>query len=351
MTFSLQVRQRVKAVLGPIERAVVRPMGSPLRRRYDRLRSRIEVLERGVASTPTATRVDPTVDNLSGAVDNLTRTWLRLQNEVSRLASSVPEASKAQVSPLIAKAQDLETRLQSLEQRLQEDVEGRGNRVDDTIHFLLDRVEFVRRELMFELRYGVREGAPSHNSQRKVEPRILSPEKVEAARASGALRLNIGCGHIPEAGYINVDMRELPNVDVLAEANALPFEPGSVDEIYSAHLVEHFPQQELQRRLLPHWRNLLKRGGCIRAITPDGEAMLAGVTQGSYSFEDFREVLFGGQDYEGDFHYNLFTPDSFRRTVEEAGFTDIEIPVRGRPNGQCFEFELTARLPTAGIGR
>jgi hypothetical protein len=334
----------VKALLRQIEKAVLRPIGSPLRRRYDRLRTRIEALEQRVASIPAVTPIDPAVENLTGTVDNLTRTWLRVQNEVSRLASSIPEASKVQVSPLIAKVQGLETHLQSVERQLQEDI-GRGRRVDDTIRFLLDRVEFVRRELMFELRYVARNEAPSHNSRRVVEPRILSPEKVEAARASGPLRLNIGCGHIPKAGYINIDMRELPNVDVVAEANALPFQPGSVDEIYSAHLVEHFPQQELQRRLLPHWRNLLKPGGCIRAITPDGEAMLTSIAQGSYGFEDFREVLFGGQDYEGDFHYNLFTPDSFRRTVEGAGFTDIAIPVRGRRNGQCFEFELTARLP------
>jgi Methyltransferase domain len=343
MTLSVHVRERVKAVLRPIEKAVLRPIGSPLRRRYDRLRIRIEALEQRVASAES--RVDPAVENLTGTVHNLTRTWLRVQNEVSRLASSIPEASKVQVSPLIAKVQDVETHLQSVERQLQEDIGGRGRRVDDTLRFLLDRVEFVRRELMFEVRYGARNEAPSGSSRRGVEPRILSPEKVEAARVSGPLRLNIGCGHVPEDNYINIDMRELPNVDVVAEAGALPFEPGSVDEIYSAHLVEHFPQQELQRWLLPHWRNLLKPGGRIRAITPDGEAMLAGIAQGSYTFNDFREVLFGGQDYEGDFHYNLFTPNSLRRTVEDAGFTDIGIPMRGRRNGQCFEFELTARLP------
>ena len=78
-------------------------------------------------------------------------------------------------------------------------------------------------------------------------------------------------------------------------------------------------------------------------ITPDGEAMLSGVAQGSFTFEDFRQVLFGGQDYEGDFHYNLLTPDSLCRMVEQAGFIAVEVPVRARRNGQCFEFELTAR--------
>ena len=46
-------------------------------------------------------------------------------------------------------------------------------------------------------------------------------------------------------------MRDLPGVDVVAKAGDLPFEPGSVDEIYSAHLLEHFPQEAMRRRLLP----------------------------------------------------------------------------------------------------
>jgi hypothetical protein len=314
---------------------------------------------------PAATRVDShsraAVDNLSGTVDNLTRTWLRLQNEVSRLASSAQESASipAQVSALAAQLQAreavstdaqnkisaLEARLRTVEQQWQEDIDGRGRRVDDTLRLLLNRVEFVRRELLFELRYGAGDKAPPYMPHREVRSRILVPAKVEGARASGALRLNIGCGHVPEPDFINVDMRELPNVDVLAEATALPFDTGSVDEIYSAHLVEHFPQEELRCRLLLHWRDLLKPGGRLRAITLDGEAMLAGVAQGLFSFENFREVLFGSQDHKGDFPYNLLTPDGFRRIVEEAGFVDIGIPVRGRRNGRCFEFELTARLP------
>jgi predicted SAM-dependent methyltransferase len=147
--------------------------------------------------------------------------------------------------------------------------------------------------------------------------------------------------------YVNVDMRELQGVDVLAEAGALPFEPGTVDEVSSEHLVEHFPQEDLRRRVLSHWYSLIKPGGRLRAITPDGEAMLTGLAQGNYAFDDFREVLFGSQDYDGDFHFNLFTPDTLRRLVEEAGFTAVEIPVRGRRNGQCFEFELVAQVPAA----
>lgn len=313
------------------------PLLRRLRLPFDLMLPRIKLLEQRLASIPPES-------TLRGTVDNLTRMWLRLQNEVARLTSSVPEAAASAAQARIA---EFDVRLQTAERQLQEDIAGRGCRVDDTLRFLLDRVEFVRREMMFELRYGAGGGPAVPARPRALQPRIVAPEKVEAARASGALRLNLGCGHILEAGYINVDMRDLPGVDVVTEAGALPFEPGSVDEISSSHLVEHFPQEEMRQRLLPYWGAMLRPGGRLRAVTPDGEAMLAGLGQGSYTFEDFREVLFGGQEYDGDFHYNLFTADSLGRMVEEAGFTAVAVPVRGRRNGQCLEFELIAQVPAA----
>jgi hypothetical protein len=119
-------------------------------------------------------------------------------------------------------------------------------------------------------------------------------------------------------------------------------EPGTAGEVYSAHLVEHFPQEMLRRRLLPYWKTLLAPGGVFRAIAPDGEAMLDGIAGGKYPFEEFREVLFGAQDYTGDFHFNLLTPASFTALLLEAGFAQITVPVKGRRNGACFEFEVRA---------
>ena len=71
--------------------------------------------------------------------------------------------------------------------------------------------------------------------------------------------------------------------------------------------------------------------------------MLSGIAAGTYSFADFREVLFGGQDYEGDFHFNMFTVDSLRPSCGGGrGFREVKVPVCGRRNGKCFEFELIA---------
>lgn len=210
--------------------------------------------------------------------------------------------------------------------------------VKQSVGEAFDRLEFIRREILFEMRYK----QPSKDEQHSpVSTRILTPDKI-ASLSDRGVRLNLGCGHLPIEGYINVDMRELPGVDVVAEVGSLPFEKQSVNEVFSAHLLEHFPQEELIRRLLPYWYALLVPGGEFHAIAPDGEAMLAGVAAGTYPFEDFREVLFGAQDYEGDFHYNLLTPSSLGELLEGVGFRDVNVRARGRRNGKCFEFELCA---------
>ncbi len=175
---------------------------------------------------------------------------------------------------------------------------------------------------------------------------ILSPEKLAEARRTGELRVNIGCGHIALDGYVNVDKRNLPGVDIVADAGGLPFEPQSVVEIFSTHVLEHFPEEQLRRALLPHWYSLLAPQGIFRAIVPDGEAMLAHSAAGEYPFDDFREVLYGAQEYDGDYHYNLFTPASLAKLLNEAGFHNIEIPVHGRRNGKCYEFEIKAQRKT-----
>lgn len=215
--------------------------------------------------------------------------------------------------------------------------------ISDSVAYLLGRVEFVRREVMFEMRYGGKSPA-TESREIKAEHKIINGAKLAAARL-GAIRLNLGCGHIPIKAYLNVDRRSLPGVDIVAEVDELPFEFGEVHEIFSAHLLEHFPQEQLRRELLPYFYRLLKNGGVFRAIVPDGQAMVEQYSGGNYAFEDLREVLYGAQDYDGDFHFNMFTPQSLQKLLEEAGYEKIVLIESGRLNGKCFEFEIVAEKP------
>jgi hypothetical protein len=66
---------------------------------------------------------------------------------------------------------------------------------------------------------------------------------------------------------------------------------------------------------------------------------------GEISFENLRQVTYGGQEYEGDFHFTAFTPDSLRDLLIATGFDRVELLERARPNGDCLEFELLAHRP------
>jgi hypothetical protein len=209
--------------------------------------------------------------------------------------------------------------------------------LSESIQYLTSRIEFVRRETLFEVRYGAGEG---HAAKRSTEPRIIDAAKLK--KLASSLKVNVGCGHIALEGYVNVDRRELPGVDVVAEANNMPFAANSVAELFAAHLMEHFPQEQLRREILPYWKGLLKPRGKLRAVVPDADAMIREFAAGRYGYADLREVTFGGQDYEGDFHYNMFTPESLSALLREAGFAKVEVTERGRRNGACFEFEIVA---------
>jgi len=63
------------------------------------------------------------------------------------------------------------------------------------------------------------------------------------------------------------------------------------------------------------------------------------------SYGDLREVLYGGQEYEGDFHFNMYTTDSLGELLTAAGLVDVEVEAEGRRNGSCLEFQIVARRP------
>jgi len=222
------------------------------------------------------------------------------------------------------------------------------------------RTEFVRRELLFELRYG--SGGGSRGAQGvgisapegaiggaavTIEPKVLNEEKLRAS--AGDIRLNLGAGHVPVEGYLNVDARALDGIDIVADIQALPFGPGEVSVIFCAHLLEHFPLEQARRALLPYWQSLLQPGGRVIAVVPDSEAMLDGYARGEISFAELREVTFGGQEYDGDFHFNMYSKESLTALLTEVGFVDAAITASARRNGLCYEMQVEARQPDARV--
>jgi predicted SAM-dependent methyltransferase len=309
-------------------------LASPFTSRvYGRIDFRAAELHRDFNTLPAV--IDARTAELSADIEALNRylptviNTIASQNAASRL-------TQRQITDALFRIEQLES------------LDGAIKAHSASIEDLWARIEFVRREILIESRY--RESAPAapEKSDGPIPPRILAGDKVR--KMKGNLRLNVGAGHIPREGYLNVDARELPGIDVLADVRLLPFEAGDLSEIYSAHLLEHFPIEELRRSILPHWVSLLEDGGKLVAVVPDVETMVVEHAAGRIDFKDFIEVMYGGQEYDGDFHYSGFSKETLTALLEEAGLEDVKVIEEGRRNGACFEmeFEAVRRIASSG---
>lgn len=242
---------------------------------------------------------------------------------------------------------ELDTMTSRLEERLAEratvdQLKRRAHDIAEQLHARIgdveQRLEFVRREMLYELRFG------SGASMARREP-AAGGDRPRLEARDGPLRLNIGAGHLPLPGWVNVDSRDLDGIDCIADARDLPCDPATVDAIRAAHLLEHFHEAELLRAVLPHWHDVLAPDGSLVVIVPDAEAMLAAHSSGEMDFDQLRVVTFGVQEYVGDDHHTMFSGASLCALLEKAGFEKVEVVESARPNGLCLEMEVHAKKP------
>jgi predicted SAM-dependent methyltransferase len=138
----------------------------------------------------------------------------------------------------------------------------------------------------------------------------------------GKVQLHIGCGEKYIPGFVHIDVRKFPHIDHVASADRLAmFADDSVDLIYCAHILEHFPRTKTAA-VLAEWRRALKPGGTLRLAVPDFEALV----QIYAEKKDISLVLgplVGRQDYPENTHYMIFDFQSLKKMLEEVGFRNV----------------------------
>ncbi|MDK8181679.1 methyltransferase domain-containing protein [Paenibacillus sp. UMB4589-SE434] len=225
-----------------------------------------------------------------------------------------------------SKQNELETKIKHYEQYMYEQ-EAR----------LINRMENIRGEIFHEIKNNTSQNDKMISINVQYRASFYKKEK----EMGDNIRINLGCGRIPKQDYINIDGRPLDAVDLVADVTELPFEDGTISEIYSAHLVEHFEHTQING-IVDHWYKTLKTGGKVTVICPDWTSMMKEYVNGNISFEDMREVTFGGQEYAGNYHYNMFSPESLTALLISVGFKNIKVIELGRKNGACLEMEIRA---------
>ena len=152
---------------------------------------------------------------------------------------------------------------------------------------------------------------------------ILSVYKkaIKINQEPNKLCVELGGGETPrkiENGFINIDYRISPQVELVANVKDLPIKNGSLEKIYCANLSEHFERSDIQKVLLEWWR-VLRPGGWIDVMVPDLEGTLDNWRD--IPFNRVLDALYGAQKFEGDYHFNGFTERSLKQVLYRSGFS------------------------------
>jgi SAM-dependent methyltransferase len=137
------------------------------------------------------------------------------------------------------------------------------------------------------------------------------------------MKINLGCASKPLPGFVNVDIRDIPGVDVIDDISKLEkFEDGSVNLIYVSHVLEHFGRREYMN-VLKRWHDVLKEGGILRIAVPDFEKIVEHYNE-NRNLELLRGFLYGGQTYAQNYHYCSWDFQSLSNDLIKIGFKEIK---------------------------
>lgn len=146
------------------------------------------------------------------------------------------------------------------------------------------------------------------------------------------MKLNIGCGDGRREGFVGVDIRA--GVDIVCAAWEVldHVSPGSVEEIYSRHMIEHLTREEARRALLV-WREALCGGGRLEILAPDLAYHCRQIIDEPDEPSAFRPSIsgmehalcsiYGWQQHEHDLHRWGYTHDTLTALLQECGFINI----------------------------
>lgn len=156
--------------------------------------------------------------------------------------------------------------------------------------------------------------------------------------------LNIGSGqrtfkeYPPNSGFkcINYDQRDIEgHTDIVGDVRRLPWPDEYFSYVLASDIIEHFPISQTSLILI-EWKRVLKSvDGIIELRLPNLESICKSYINGVHDAKKTSWLLYGGQDYPGNFHFVGFDRKWLSSILNEHGFEVLE----SKDSGNNFEIK------------
>jgi predicted SAM-dependent methyltransferase len=167
---------------------------------------------------------------------------------------------------------------------------------------------------------------------------VIRNRKVFARVGVRGCYLDLGCGPNSRADFCNLDYNWHPGIDVCWDVTRrLPFDDSHVAGIFTEHMIEHLALGDTLP-LLRECRRILRPGGVLRIIVPDGGIYLAEYTKHQagqpasmpYGEDERREfpletpIVSINRIFSGHGHQFIWDFETLREALLGAGFARVE---------------------------
>tara|TARA_R110000765_G_scaffold71547_1_gene138906 strand:- start:19 stop:579 length:561 start_codon:yes stop_codon:yes gene_type:complete len=140
-------------------------------------------------------------------------------------------------------------------------------------------------------------------------------------------KLNLGCGHNVIDGYVNIDVQELPGVDLSLDfiKNKLPFEDGEVSEVVMYHTIEHVEKKH-HYAIFSEIRRVLGIGGELFLSYPDFFNCVERLKTATDDDRQFWEAtIYGRQLVPSDYHVCVISSAYLLGILAPLGFAEFAV--------------------------
>lgn len=101
-----------------------------------------------------------------------------------------------------------------------------------------------------------------------VLPHLIGENGVDVGCGNDPVRTNCIAVDLPLEAYKKYNGTPSTKANLRAFANDLPLKDGSMDWVYSSHLLEDFPLEEWAE-VIAEWRRVLHPGGALVLLLPE----------------------------------------------------------------------------------